>query len=80
MKERFLSGWNFIRVLYLVLGLMVLVQSVIQREWAGVLFGIYFSAMGLFAFGCASGTCFGGSCSALPDKQGQAAERTGPRS
>jgi len=26
----------------------------------GVVFGGYFASMGLFAFGCASGSCFGG--------------------
>jgi hypothetical protein len=26
----------------------------------GVVFGGYFAFMGLFAFGCASGSCFGG--------------------
>lgn len=33
-----------------------------SRQWFGVAFGSYFAAMGLFAFGCASGNCFGGNC------------------
>lgn len=58
MKERILTGWTFTRVLYLVIGGLILIQSVIDQQWAGVLFGLYFAAMGLFALGCASGTCY----------------------
>jgi hypothetical protein len=44
------------------MGTMVIVQSVMSHQWFAVLFGAYFASMGLFAFGCASGSCFGGSC------------------
>jgi len=62
MKQRILSGWNFQRFIYVVLGVAVIVQSAIQREWIGILLGIYFVSMGIFALGCAAGNCFGGSC------------------
>jgi hypothetical protein len=62
MKERILTNWTFIRLLYLVIGVVVLVQSMLTKQWFGVAFGGYFAAMGLFAFGCAAGSCFGGSC------------------
>ncbi len=62
MKQRILSGWTFARGVYLVLGVVVIIQSVISAQWLGVLFGGYFASMGLFAFGCAGGNCFGGSC------------------
>ena len=35
----------------------------------GTFLGIYFASMGLFAFGCASGNCFGGNCEPLPMKK-----------
>ncbi len=57
-----MTGWNFRRGLYVVLGSLVMIQSVIAREWAGVGLGAYFASMGVFAFGCAGGNCFGGSC------------------
>ncbi|WP_107038263.1 hypothetical protein [Brumimicrobium mesophilum] len=63
MKERLLTNWTILRVIYLVLGTMVIVQTAMSREWIGVLFGAYFVSMGLFAFGCASGNCSGGNCS-----------------
>ncbi|MEY3051425.1 MAG: hypothetical protein RLY31_1210 [Bacteroidota bacterium] len=62
MKERILTGWTYTRVIYLLLGMLITVQSAMDRQWVGVAFGLYFSSMGLFAFGCAAGNCVGGSC------------------
>lgn len=59
MKQRILTGWSMIRVLYLVLGLVLLVQSYIEKQWLGVFIGGYFTSMGIFAFGCAAKTCCG---------------------
>ncbi len=44
------------------MGSAVIIQSVLSQQWFGVLFGGYFASMGLFAFGCAAGNCFGGNC------------------
>lgn len=57
MKERILKGWTLARVLYFSLGLFIIVQSIINEQYFGIPFGAYFAAMGLFAFGCASGRC-----------------------
>lgn len=62
MKQRLLTGWNFRRIAYLLIGLAIVVNAILVKEWVGILFGGYFAAMGLFAFGCASGACFGGVC------------------
>ena len=62
MKERILTGWTITRVLYLAIGGFVFIQSVVTKEWFGAGIGVYFAAMGLFAFGCAGGNCFGGNC------------------
>lgn len=62
MKDRILKGWNFMRILYLVLGGIVFVQSMQEKQWIGMALGAYFAAMGLFAFGCAAGNCYGGAC------------------
>lgn len=64
MKQRILTGWTFRRVLYVALGALLIAQSIEQHLWFGVLFGGYFASMGLFAFGCAGGKCFGGRCNA----------------
>ena len=57
MKQRILTGWNFFRILYLLAGIMILIQSVMDRQWMGMALGIYFATMGLFAVGCAAGNC-----------------------
>jgi hypothetical protein len=69
MKERILTNWTIPRALYLIMGTMVIVQSVMSHQWFAVLFGGYFAAMGLFAFGCASGNCFGGRCATEPQEK-----------
>lgn len=66
MKERILSRWTFMRVLYLIIGSGIIVQSILEKQWMGIVFGGYFASMGLFAFGCAAGNCFGGSCAPGP--------------
>lgn len=66
MKNRILTGWTFRRALYVAIGLFVIVQSVMQQQWLGVLLGSYFASMGVFAFGCASGNCSGGNCNTEP--------------
>ncbi len=68
MKERLLTGWTFIRALYLVIGSVVIIESVMRSQWFDVALGGYFAAMGLFAFGCAAGSCFGGNCRYEPEE------------
>lgn len=58
MKERILNNWTITRVMYLVMGVALIFQSATTAQWFGVLFGSYFAAMGLFAFGCAGGACY----------------------
>lgn len=69
MKERILTQWTFARVLFLVVGIAVVIQSVISEQWFGVIFGGYFASMGLFAFGCAAGNCFNGNCEVAPKQK-----------
>ena len=69
MKERLTTGWNFQRIIYLVIGIFILIQSLIELHWMGILFGSYFASMGLFAFGCASGNCFVSTCETPVSKQ-----------
>jgi hypothetical protein len=69
MKQRILSGWNFQRALFLILGITVLVQSSMEQQWMGAIFGGYFAAMGLFSFGCAAGGCYGGNCYTKPQQK-----------
>ncbi len=57
MISRILYGWNIQRILFLVAGSFVLVQSIIAADWLGISMGGYFSVMGVLGLGCASGQC-----------------------
>lgn len=57
ISERLLTGWNLPRIVYLVLGLLIIFQSVQEEQRLGLLLGGYICCMGLFAFGCAAGAC-----------------------
>jgi hypothetical protein len=58
MKQRIISGWNWVRIVYLVMGVLVIVQSIAVKEWTGALLGAWFASMGLFGLGCAAGSCY----------------------
>jgi hypothetical protein len=57
MKERILKGWNIQRVLFPVIGMIIIIQAYNDKQWMGALLGAYFVSMGIFRFGCASGRC-----------------------
>lgn len=58
MKARILTGWTLKRALYAGLGVYLIIQSVATQQWFGVIFGTYFTSMGIFSFGCAAGNCY----------------------
>lgn len=51
------------------MGITFIIQSVLSQQWFGVAFGGYFASMGLFAFGCAAGNCYGGNCVTEPEQK-----------
>ena len=59
MKQTIFYNWNFMRVLRLVLGIFIIVQAVMAKDWRIGLLGIFFTAMPLFNIGC----CGAGGCS-----------------
>ncbi len=63
LKQRIFSQWTFSRVIFAVTGIFIVIQSVIEQQWAGLILGAYFASMGIFAFGCAGGSCYSSSCS-----------------
>ncbi len=60
MKQRILTGWTFSRALYVIVGSFIIIDSLMSRQWATLGFGLYFAAMGIFAFGCAAGNYYTG--------------------
>ena len=57
MKSRILSQWTFMRVLYLAMGMLILIQAIFAKQWFGLLLGSYFLSAAIFALGCAGGSC-----------------------
>ena len=57
MKKIF-TGWTVPRFFYFLIGGLIFIQSLLVMEWLGIVAGGYFTAMGLFGFGCASGQCY----------------------
>lgn len=57
MRQRVLNYWHFFRVLRLVLGIMITVQSLQVKEYGFALAGILFAAMAIFNMGCMGGAC-----------------------
>ena len=55
--RNFFSDWNLRRIVYLIGGIWIVAQSVMDKMWILIPFGLYFVAMSVFKFGCASGNC-----------------------
>jgi len=57
MRNRILTMWTFRRVIFTGLGLFLIGQSLVEKQWIGFIIGIYFASMGIFGFGCGAGYC-----------------------
>lgn len=68
MKTRLFTGWTWTRVLFFIMGILVLGQGIDADQWPGVALGAYIAAMGLFGWGCASGSCSTSGCSPKYDR------------
>lgn len=52
--KNFFRDWNLRRIIYLIGGIWAIVQSVMDKAWFLIPLGLYFVAMAIFKFGCAS--------------------------
>jgi hypothetical protein len=62
MKSAIFSNWNFMRIVRLVLGIAIIVQSVLGKDWGMTVVGILFTSMPIFNIGC----CANSGCSVPP--------------
>ena len=63
MKALLLTGWNFMRVLRLAMGVILLISAVVHRDTLIAGFGVFFTLQGVFNFStCGMGGCYGNSC------------------
>lgn len=57
MLQKIISNWTFIRLIRLILGIFIIIQSVqIQNYWM-IILGIVFSVMALINVGCCGNSC-----------------------
>jgi hypothetical protein len=64
MKHTIFSNWNFMRLIRLALGIVIIVQSIVIKDWAVGLLGIFFTSLPIFNIGC----CSTGGCYTTPKK------------
>jgi hypothetical protein len=65
MKILILRNWNFMRFVRLGLGIAIIVQSVIVKDFSMGLLGVLFTGMPIFNVGC----CGSGGCAAPTKKK-----------
>ncbi len=50
--ERILKGWNFVRVIRFVFGLVICWQAIVMKEWMLFFAGLFFTGTALYNVGC----------------------------
>lgn len=59
MVKRFFKNWNLMRFIRLILGVMIIVQSIHTKDYLFAFIGLLFAGMALANIGC----CSSGECS-----------------
>lgn len=54
--KNYLSNWNFMRIIRLVLGIVIIVQGFHAQQWMLAALGGLFTLMPLFNIGCCGAT------------------------
>lgn len=64
-----LHGWNFIRILRLVLGIIIAIQGIVAGEMITIILGLFFAGMSVANIGCCGATgCSVNPCNSLKNK------------
>lgn len=58
IMKTILQGWNFMRILRLVLALIIMAQGIVARDTVTVILGVIFGGMAIANIGC----CGAGGC------------------
>jgi len=64
MKQRIFSNWNFMRLVRLGLGITIIIQSFIAKDFTMGILGALFTGMPVFNVGC----CGVGGCATPVNK------------
>ncbi len=57
IKSRLLKNWNWMRILYLLIGTSALIAAFLVHAWLIGVIGVFMIFMGIFSMGCAAGQC-----------------------
>ncbi len=60
--KKIIQGWNLMRLIRLVLGVIILVQGIMQKEYAFAFVGALFAALSIANIGC----CGSQGCATTP--------------
>lgn len=52
MKNILLNNWNLFRILRLILGIIIIFQSIYSKDWQMFIVGFLFAGLALFNIGC----------------------------
>jgi len=50
--ERIIKGWNFVRLVRLALGLYIMIESIMTKEWILACAGLFLTGTAVFNVGC----------------------------
>lgn len=64
VMKTILQGWNFMRIVRLVLGIIIMVQGITEREPVTIILGLLFSGMAVANIGC----CGTNGCAVNPGR------------
>lgn len=59
MKQAIFGNWNFMRFFRLGLGIAIITQAIVSKDWTMGIVGLLFTVMPVFNIGC----CAAGGCS-----------------
>jgi len=55
--KNYLSNWDVMRFIRLALGVAIMIQGFIMKDWSFVVIGAAFSLMPIFNIGCCANSC-----------------------
>ncbi len=58
LSKRIFSNWNLKRIAFTSIGVLIMIQAIIDHHWIDIVIGAYFASMGIFSFGCGWNQCF----------------------
>jgi hypothetical protein len=63
MKNKILANWNFIRIIRLIVGIIIIIEAVTSKNYILAIPGVFFAGMAVLNSSCCNnGNCNTGNC------------------